>query len=84
MILWTALCLLLLVMNTGVNESSAILYKVGSSIGLVVGSPQGDTLENGARTVAVIAHRGVPTLAPQNTLAAFRKALEVGVDDLIQ
>ena len=27
-----------------------------------------------------IAHRGAPALAPENTLAAFRAALEVGVD----
>lgn len=30
--------------------------------------------------VQIIAHRGAPTFAPENTLPAIRKALEIGVD----
>ena len=30
--------------------------------------------------VAVMGHRGAPTLAPENTLASFARALEIGVD----
>lgn len=30
--------------------------------------------------VRIIAHRGAPTFAPENTLPAIRKALEIGVD----
>jgi len=33
-------------------------------------------------TVAIIAHRGLPTHAPENTLPAFRKAVELGVEYL--
>jgi len=77
-----ALCLLLLAITTPVDESSATLSEIGSSTGVVVESAQGDTREKGAPTVAVIAHRGLPTRAPDNTLAAFRKALELGVDML--
>ena len=32
------------------------------------------------RQVMVVAHRGVNRLAPENTLAAFRKAIELGLD----
>lgn len=28
----------------------------------------------------IIGHRGAPTLAPENTLASFSKALKLGVD----
>ena len=28
----------------------------------------------------IIAHRGASYLAPENTLAAFRKAMEIGAD----
>jgi len=31
----------------------------------------------------VMAHRGASGLAPENTLVAFRKALEMGVDGII-
>jgi glycerophosphoryl diester phosphodiesterase len=33
-----------------------------------------------AQRVKVIGHRGASTLAPENTLASFRKAIELGVD----
>lgn len=82
MILRTALWLLLLALNAPANEPSALLNEIGSSEGLVVKRSQDDTRETGAQTVAVVAHRGMPTLAPENTLSAFRKALELGVDML--
>lgn len=35
--------------------------------------------ERGLGDVVIIAHRGAPTFAPENTLPAIRKALEIGV-----
>ena len=35
-----------------------------------------------ARDITVIAHRGASGLAPENTMAAFRKAIEVGADGI--
>jgi glycerophosphoryl diester phosphodiesterase len=75
-------CLFLSAIHLPVDESFAIRSEIDSSAAFVAESSQADTSGNGARTVAVIAHRGVPTLAPENTLAAFRKALELGVDML--
>ena len=37
---------------------------------------------SGQSKVQVIGHRGAAGLAPENTLAAFRKALDLGVDAL--
>jgi glycerophosphoryl diester phosphodiesterase len=62
--------------------STALCLLLSAANTTVDASSAGDPREKEARTVAVIAHRGVPTLAPENTLAAFRKALELGVDML--
>ena len=42
--------------------------------------PQKPCPSASARDVLVIAHRGAHTQAPENTLAAFRKAIELGCD----
>jgi glycerophosphoryl diester phosphodiesterase len=42
--------------------------------------PAGHPAGNPDRRVAVIAHRGASGETPENTLAAFRRALEIGVD----
>jgi len=39
-------------------------------------------MENARRSLDVHGHRGAAGLAPENTLAAFRKAIELGVDAL--
>ncbi|MBC3540547.1 glycerophosphodiester phosphodiesterase [Rufibacter sediminis] len=45
------------------------------------GTPEkGITLKKNARKVSVIAHRGASGLAPENTLAAVRKAMETDAD----
>lgn len=41
--------------------------------------PIGDFMQTGGRA-RVIAHRGFSGVAPENTLAAFRKAIEIGAD----
>ncbi|MGE5400345.1 MAG: glycerophosphodiester phosphodiesterase family protein [Ignavibacteriales bacterium] len=33
-----------------------------------------------SKTVKIIAHRGVPSLAPENTLSSFKKAIELNAD----
>jgi glycerophosphoryl diester phosphodiesterase len=42
----------------------------------------GESMGTHLRHVEIHAHRGASGLAPENTLAAFRKALELGVDAL--
>ncbi|WP_192822929.1 glycerophosphodiester phosphodiesterase family protein [Rufibacter sp. LB8] len=44
------------------------------------GMEKGLVLKNQKRKVAVVAHRGASGLAPENTLAAVRKALETSAD----
>ncbi len=46
------------------------------------GGAHEDVFASEKGTVAIIAHRGLPTLAPENTLPAFRKAVELGVEHL--
>lgn len=46
------------------------------------GIPPGPNFSARTHTVAVIAHRGLPTVAPENTVAAFRKAVDLGVEML--
>ena len=37
-------------------------------------------VEQPAKKIAIIGHRGAAGLVPENTLAAFQKACEIGVD----
>ncbi len=41
-------------------------------------------MDNGdnMRDVLIFAHRGVQTIAPENTILAFEKALEIGIDGI--
>jgi glycerophosphoryl diester phosphodiesterase len=43
-------------------------------------SSQNDLKNNSANKTAIMAHRGGSSLAPENTLAAFRNAINIGAD----
>lgn len=65
------------------SESFAAFRRVViNPIMLVVGLSLLSPLVFAQRTLHVIAHRGASAYAPENTLAAFRKAVELGADIL--
>jgi len=55
-----------------------LLFLTGLWIGVGAGSPAAAA----DAKVLMVGHRGAAGLAPENTLAAFRKALDLGVDGL--
>jgi len=55
-----------------------IIALMGGTLGVFSDSPA--PLPKIKHKIAVIAHRGGKALAPENTLAAFRKAMELGCD----
>lgn len=46
----------------------------------IVFSSTSNNLQQGANRIKIIGHRGAAGLAPENTLASFKKAIEEGVD----
>src|ERR1041384_3084618 len=50
------------------------------SLVVAVSQPAGSFYPPHSKGVIVIAHRGANKFAPENTLAAFRKAIEMGCD----
>ncbi len=65
---------------------SMILLLMGSTVGSAIGDrmsgsePIKRTFSAGKVPVTVIAHRGFSGIAPENTMIAFKKAIEVGSD----
>jgi glycerophosphoryl diester phosphodiesterase len=62
-----------------------LIWVVFCVIGLRAAEGSGmaaSSMENAPRFLDVHGHRGAAGLAPENTLAAFRKAMELGVDAL--
>ena len=46
----------------------------------LMGDNWGSTMNNRLFRFEIVAHRGIPTEAPENTLASFQRAIELGAD----
>jgi glycerophosphoryl diester phosphodiesterase len=57
-------------------------WKLGTRHARALASFKPDEPHEGRGTVSIIAHGGLPRIAPYNTLTSFRKAIELGVDML--
>ena len=57
----------------------AILLMISSCFTAEKSNPALD-VEQSAKNIDIIGHRGAAGLAPENTLSAFKRACEIGVD----